>query len=209
MTCGKVIHDQFFNSYFHQKLESVQCNGALALTGAIRETSREKFYQELGLESLQQRWWYRKLCCFVKFLKAKHLDKNTNNSACGTRNADAVRHFNICHQLFKFLFSLHRYWMEHARSKHPESFKSRYIQKEINHLYTTCIFICENPRGIKFLTKLRLGHLHQRNLNMAFKIPKSPICRCWNNIETTIHHLHHCSNYSNKQLGQGIQEWIK
>ena len=27
-------------------------------------TSSEKLYQELGLESLQQRRWYRKLCTF-------------------------------------------------------------------------------------------------------------------------------------------------
>ena len=30
-------------------------NAALAITGAIRGSSREKLYQELGLESLQQR----------------------------------------------------------------------------------------------------------------------------------------------------------
>ena len=40
---------------FHQKLES---NACLAITGAIRSTSKEKLYQELGLESLQLRRWY-------------------------------------------------------------------------------------------------------------------------------------------------------
>ena len=35
-------------------------NSALAITGAIRGSSREKLYQELGFESLQQRRWYRK-----------------------------------------------------------------------------------------------------------------------------------------------------
>ena len=33
-------------------MESIQCNAALAITDAIRGTSREKLYQELGLESL-------------------------------------------------------------------------------------------------------------------------------------------------------------
>ena len=32
-------------------------NAALARTGAIRGTSREKIYQELGLESLRKRRW--------------------------------------------------------------------------------------------------------------------------------------------------------
>ena len=40
-------------------IESVQYNAALAITGAIRGSSREKLYKELGLESLQDRRWYR------------------------------------------------------------------------------------------------------------------------------------------------------
>ena len=51
---GDIIYDQAFNNSFHQKIESLQYNVALAITGAIRGTSREKNYQELGLESLQQ-----------------------------------------------------------------------------------------------------------------------------------------------------------
>ena len=34
---------------------SLQYNAAVAITGAIRGTSREKLYQELGLESLCKR----------------------------------------------------------------------------------------------------------------------------------------------------------
>ena len=49
---------------FHQKIESLQYNAALAITGAISGTSREKIYQELGLKSLQQRRWYGKLYLF-------------------------------------------------------------------------------------------------------------------------------------------------
>ena len=42
---------------FHQKLEPIQFNAALAITGAIRGTSREKLYQELGLECPQKQRW--------------------------------------------------------------------------------------------------------------------------------------------------------
>ena len=50
------------NNTFHQKMESVQYNAALAITGGIRGSYREKNYQDLGgLEFLQQRRWYRKL----------------------------------------------------------------------------------------------------------------------------------------------------
>ena len=45
---GDVIYDQHYNNSFHQKLESIQYNAALAITGALRGSSREKLYQELG-----------------------------------------------------------------------------------------------------------------------------------------------------------------
>ena len=59
-----VLYDQSYNNTFHQKMESVQYNATLAITGAVRGSYRENFYQELGLESLQQRRWYRKICYF-------------------------------------------------------------------------------------------------------------------------------------------------
>ena len=74
LDCGDTIYDQAYNDSFHQKLESIQYNAALAITGAIRGNSSEKLYQELGLESLQQRRWYRKLCTFLKIIKEKSPD---------------------------------------------------------------------------------------------------------------------------------------
>ena len=61
-----IINGQAYNSAFHDKLESIQYNACLAITGAIRGTSTEKIYQELGLESLKSRRWFRKLCYFYK-----------------------------------------------------------------------------------------------------------------------------------------------
>ena len=61
-----IIYDQAYNSAFHDKLESIQYNACLAITGAIRGTSTEKISQELGLESLKSRRWFRKLCYFYK-----------------------------------------------------------------------------------------------------------------------------------------------
>ena len=40
---GDIIYDKAFIGYFQKKLESIQYNAALAITGAIRGTSREKF----------------------------------------------------------------------------------------------------------------------------------------------------------------------
>ena len=62
---GDIIYDQAYNTSFHQKLHSVHYNAALAITGAIRGTSKEKLYDELGLETFEKRRWYRKLCCIT------------------------------------------------------------------------------------------------------------------------------------------------
>ena len=50
---GNIIYDEAYNKTFYQKLESAQCNACLALSGAIRGSSREKLYRKLGLEYLQ------------------------------------------------------------------------------------------------------------------------------------------------------------
>ena len=66
---GNVIYNHSFKEFFQNKLETVQYNAALAITGAIRGFSRKKLYQELGIESLKSQRWYRKLCLFFKIKK--------------------------------------------------------------------------------------------------------------------------------------------
>ena len=68
---GDVVYDQPSNDAFSNKLETVQYNAALAITRAIKGTSCEKLYQELGLEYLQQRRCMRRLCLFYKVVSTK------------------------------------------------------------------------------------------------------------------------------------------
>ena len=104
---GDVIYDQHYNNSFHQKLESIQYNAALAITGPIRGSSREKIYQELGLESLKQRRWFRKLYYFFKITKTqspKYLfDKITTTRTAyrTTNNIGNIPRFNIKHNFLK------------------------------------------------------------------------------------------------------------
>ena len=89
---GDTICDQAYNDSFHQKLEPIQYNAVLAITKAIRGTSSEKLYQELGLESPQQRRWHCKLCTFYKIVKEKSTDYlfnifPKNNSNHRTKNS--------------------------------------------------------------------------------------------------------------------------
>ena len=61
---GDVVYDHPPNDAFPNKLETVQYNAALAITGAIKGTSREKLHQESGFEYLQQRTRMRRLRLF-------------------------------------------------------------------------------------------------------------------------------------------------
>ena len=63
---GDIVYDQAYDMSFHQKMESIQYNNCVAITGDMRSILKEKLYKELGLESLQWRHWYRELGMFYK-----------------------------------------------------------------------------------------------------------------------------------------------
>ena len=61
-----IINDNPFNESLKRKIEMVQYNVGLIITSAFKGTSRDKIYEELGLESLADRRWTRKLLFFTK-----------------------------------------------------------------------------------------------------------------------------------------------
>ena len=63
------------------------------------------------------------------------------------------------------------------------------------------VFNCHNPRGVKLLTRLRLGlsHLREHKFKHGFQDSLNPICSCNNDIETLAHFLLHCPHYSNER----------
>ena len=71
---GDIIYNQPQNDTFCRMNESVQYNASLAITGAIKGTSRERLYQELSLESLSDRRWYRRLAYFLNIISRKSPD---------------------------------------------------------------------------------------------------------------------------------------
>ena len=201
---GDTIYDQAYNDSFHQKLESIQYNAALAITGAIRGNSSEKLYQELGLESLQQRRWYRKLCTFLKIIKEKSPDYlfniiPKNNSNHRTRNSYNIPQLNIKHNFFKnsIFPSVIAEWNKldsDIRNLNSLSlFKSRilkFIRPNPNS-----IFNCHNPKAIKYLSRIRLGlsHLREHKFKHSFQDTLNPVSACGSDIETPCHYLVSCT----------------
>ena len=68
---GDILYDQAYNMSFEEKLESTLYDAYLAITGAMRGTSKEKLYQELGLQPLQLQCWFSELEMFYKMFKSK------------------------------------------------------------------------------------------------------------------------------------------
>ena len=104
-----MIYDEAYDETFHWKLESIQYKACLALSRAIRGSSREKLYHELGLESFQRRCWYRKVCLFYKIFKENKPVYLFNlipskNSNYNTRNTDKITPFHTKHNFFKNSF---------------------------------------------------------------------------------------------------------
>ena len=66
---GDIIYDQTHIDHFINKVESVLYNAALSITGAIKGTSKEHIYHELGFERLADRRWFHRMCTFWKIVK--------------------------------------------------------------------------------------------------------------------------------------------
>ena len=96
--CG-VIYDKPLKEKFTDTVESFQYNAALAITGVIKGTSKEKLYNEFGLEYLKGRRWIRRLCLFHKIYHIKSPKYFYNqipsvNHFYDTRNNISVSSFN-------------------------------------------------------------------------------------------------------------------
>ena len=106
---GDIIYDQPNNEHFCNMIERVQYNAALAITGAIKGTSQQKIYSELGLESLHFRRWFRRLCDFYK-IKITQLSSYLyelipkSNHNCNTRNLYPIDPYYCRRNIFKYSF---------------------------------------------------------------------------------------------------------
>ena len=103
---SNIIYNQTYNTSFHQRLESLQYNAALAITGVIRGTLKEKLYSELSLESLRNRRWSSKLSFLYKVIANQSLSylfkmMPRKNTSCRTRESDNILLLGTKHNFFQ------------------------------------------------------------------------------------------------------------
>ena len=65
----------------------------------------------------------------------------------------------------------------------------KFIRPSQNRVYN-----CHNPKGIKLLTRLRVGlsHLREHKFKHSFQTTLNLMCNCGKDIETTSQYLLHC-----------------
>ena len=205
-----ILYDQAYNMSFHHNLESIQYNACLSITGAIRGTSKEKLYQEIGLESLQLRRWYRKLGIFYRIFKSKSVQYlfkliPEKTSSYVSRIADNILLFNIKHNFYQnSFFPLSIIEWENldpnlCNSKNFGIFKNnifKFIRPKPNSFVNCC-----NLKGIRLITRLRLelSHLREHKVKYNFQNCLNPLCSCGSSIESTSHFFLHCPIFRDKR----------
>ena len=109
---GDIVYDRAFNESFDKYLESIQYNAAIATTGAIKGTSSEKLFQELGLESLKSRRWLEKISLFYKIFHKKSssylfqlIPPINNVYATRSSQGNKIWSFKTRHNFFRLFFS--------------------------------------------------------------------------------------------------------
>ena len=193
---GDVIYDRAFNESSQNKLDSIQYKAVLAITRAIRGSSREKLYQELGVESQKSRRWYRKLCLFFKLEKNKHpcylfdmIPKVLSTQA--TRNCNNIPLFNVKHEYFRnsFFPSTVIEWNKLDKSIRNSQSVSTFNKQILKFIRPSpnSSFNVHNPHGIKLFTRLRVGlsHLREHKFRDNFQDSLDPFSNYGRHIETT------------------------
>ena len=203
---GDIIYDRPNNNSFTQNIETIQYNAAMAVTGAIKGSSRDNLYNELGLESLSSRRWIRRLLSFYKYFTSMRpcylyslIPKV--NSESRTRQRGNIPLFKTRTDSFKYSFfpNYVQEWNKISLSTRvlPITIFKKFLLKSIRPNENS-IFGLHNPNGLKHLTRLRLGlsHLREHKFKHNFQDSINPLCSCGENIETTEHFFLHCQNFS-------------
>ena len=201
-----IIYDKPGNINFESKLERVQYNACLKITGAIQGTNGYGIYAELGLESLSARRWYRKFLFFHKIvhgLSPAYLTAYINFASERSHNTrlSSQRHLeeSICRTKV-FQPSIFPCCIKIWNGLDPD-LKNMNSNKEFKckispfiKIKTNSIFSVHDVYGVKLLSRLRLNfsHLNEHKFRHGFKDKTNCICDYVLATETTLHFLLQC-----------------
>ena len=188
-----VIYDQPLNESLSNRIESVQYKTALAITGVIQESSRNKSYQELGLEDLHQRRWMRQLCLFYKVFHSKvpkYIHSLIPPMRRSERQPNTFTFFYCRTECCHFMREWNKLDPDKQSCLSYDSFRKallNFIRPRKNK-----IFNIHDQVGIRLLIRLRLGfsYLSEHKFRHNFEDTLNLLCSCSIEAETTLHFLH-------------------
>ena len=128
------------------------------------------------------------------------------NTRYFARNSENIHQLRSKHDFLKKLLfpSTIKEWNnldpQIRKSKRNSIFKSNILK--FRRLKPNNVYYCHNPKGIRLLTRLRLGlsHLREHKFKHSFQDCLNPLCFCGNEIETSTHYLLHCPTYTNERM---------
>ena len=126
-------------------------------------------------------------------------------SIYSTRNTDKIPFFKTKHNFFRnsFFPSAVIEWNKLNSDIRNVSSFSVFKQTILSFIRpkSNSVFNCHNPKGIKLLSRLRLGlsHLREHKFKHSFEDTTSPLCSCNMDIETTAHYFLHCPLFFNER----------
>ena len=150
-----------------EKLESVQYSAALAVTGAWKGTSREKFYNELGCKSLNLRRWSRRLTLFYKTLNNLTPDYTKSPVPHPHESNYDLRRSATIGQILARMQALKSSFYPHCLSEWDKLDPDIRISSSVNMFKEKILSIIRpppklvyrinDPKGVSILTQLRVG----------------------------------------------------
>ena len=188
-------------------IEQVQYKAALIVTGCWQGTSREKLYNELGWEPLDQRRWGRRMTMYYKIvngLTPSYLFEHVPSEAPRVLRsyipkAPIAKTERYQNSFFPYCINE---WNDLDKDiKYSPSLKN--FKDNINKLIRPHESVCcnENKYGMKLLTQLRVdfSDLRDHRFNHNFNC-RSPICSCGLEDETPTHFLLCCPRYNRLRI---------
>ena len=174
---------------------------AAVTTGTIRGSSKEKLYQELSLDSLYHRRWFRKLCLFHKIYKThccRYLHELLpQSSGCyQTRQSSNVSIFRFKNIFYKNTFfpssviewKIRPYVIRKALTFLRNVFSNSSVYLQSLHTITSCSI------WVKYVKRLVLGLNCEYKIKHSFFDSSISIYSCGFDLQSTCYYLLHCPN---------------
>ena len=189
------------------KLEFVQYSVAFAITGTWKGTSRDKFYLELGWESLKSRRWSKPLTLFYKILNnltslySKEPIPSPHQLTYILRDRDVIRRTGARNEAFQFSFypncisEWNKLDAEIKLAPYVGIFKKKL--SSIIHPPAKSVFGDYEPRGLSHLSQKRVGlsKLNFHKFRPSFRDTINPLCPKNVDIEDAVRFLLLCSSF--------------